>query len=241
MLGIANSKSRFKVIKACDPELVEAIRQATCMRFRLNSDQEFVLNEVTKWFVPKHDEPSQHSKGPRDSLTESQKENNDDFDIIGMEDAISDDERDTKAIKALEMAKKQSDANIVLVHGAFGCGKSYLLVSIIRFISTLLDQIEETDSKILVCALTNVAVDRILLTLKDQGFTDFARVGSLKKIDKQLLPFTHTSSSNKKKADTDALKELKNMMKEIEATCGPGGRMTQAQFEEAKSIQDCID
>jgi hypothetical protein len=23
------------------------------MRFRLNSDQEFVLNEVTKWFVPK--------------------------------------------------------------------------------------------------------------------------------------------------------------------------------------------
>ena len=38
MLGIANSKSRFKVIKQCEPQLVEAIRQATCMRFRLNSD-----------------------------------------------------------------------------------------------------------------------------------------------------------------------------------------------------------
>ena len=53
MLGIANSKSRFKIIKTCDPELVEAIRQATCMHFRLNNDQEFVLNEVTKWFLPK--------------------------------------------------------------------------------------------------------------------------------------------------------------------------------------------
>ena len=53
MLGIANSKSKFKVIKVCDNELVEAIRQATCMHFKLNSDQEFVLNEVTKWFLPK--------------------------------------------------------------------------------------------------------------------------------------------------------------------------------------------
>ena len=62
-----------------------------------------------------------------------------------------------------------------------------------------------------------MAVDRILLTLKEQGFTDFARVGSIKKIDKSLLPYTHTSTSNKKKADKDALKELKNMLKEVEA------------------------
>ena len=114
------------------------------------------------------------------------------------------------------MAAKQADANVVLVHGAFGCGKSYLLVAIIRYISTLLDQIGETETKILVCALTNVAVDRILLTLKEQGFTDFVRVGSLKKIHKQLLPFTHTSTSNKKKADKDALRELTAMLKELE-------------------------
>ena len=83
-----------------------------------------------------------------------------------MADAISDDE-DAKAVKVLEMAAKQADANVVLVHGAFGCGKSYLLVAIIRFIATLLDQVEDTDTKIVVCALTNVAVDRILLTLKE--------------------------------------------------------------------------
>lgn len=139
------------------------------------------------------------------------------------------------------MKAKQADANVILVHGAFGCGKSYLLVSIIRYIATLLDQMGESETKILVCALTNVAVDRILLTLKEQNFTDFARVGSLKKIDRRLLPFTHTSSSNKKKADKDALKELKSMLAEIEAQCGPNGQMLKSQFEEAGAIQDCID
>ena len=139
-----------------------------------------MLNEVTKWFLPK-------DKKDKDSEEEKvEKGQKDDFDmLVGMEDALSEDEaKDTKAVKALEMAAKQADANVVLVHGAFGCGKSYLLVSIIRFIATLLDQIEEKDTRILVCALTNVAVDRILLSLKDQGFKDFARVGSLKKIHK---------------------------------------------------------
>ena len=51
MLAIANSKSRFKTIRKCDPELTEAIRQAVCCSFKLNADQEFVLNEVTRWFL----------------------------------------------------------------------------------------------------------------------------------------------------------------------------------------------
>ena len=121
------------------------------------------------------------------------------------------------------MAAKQADANVVLVHGAFGCGKSYLLVAIIRYISTLLDQIGETETKILVCALTNVAVDRILLTLREQGYTNFCRVGSIKKIHKKLLPFTHTASSNKKAADKDALRELRDMLKDLECKSGPRG------------------
>jgi hypothetical protein len=53
----------------------------------------------------------------------------------------------------------------------------------------------ETETKILVCALTNVAVDRILLMLKDSGYTEFARVGSLKKIHKSLLTFSHHSGN----------------------------------------------
>ena len=118
------------------------------------------------------------------------------------------------------------DSNVLLVHGAFGCGKSYLLVAIIRFISTLLDQCGEHETKILVCALTNVAVDRILLMLKDQGFTDFARVGSLRKISKDLLPFSHHSANQKKKSDVEALKDLNAMLEELRANKGPHGNFT---------------
>lgn len=90
MLGIANSKSKFKVIRECDPEIVEGIRQATCMRFKLNSDQEFVLNEVTKWFLPKnkllYGNESQESN---DENKGTQNQNGDEFDILGIEDALS--------------------------------------------------------------------------------------------------------------------------------------------------------
>ena len=90
-------------------------------------------------------------------------------------------------------------------------------MAIIRFISQLLDHAGDTETKILVCALTNVAVDRILLTLKDQGFDDFGRVGSLKKINKQLIGNTFSSSANKKAPDKEALKDLEAMKAEIEA------------------------
>ena len=66
------------------------------MHFRLNSDQEFVLNEVTKWFLPKKKKKGDESK---ESQSDEPKEQNDDFDIIGMEDAISEDDKDTKHIK----------------------------------------------------------------------------------------------------------------------------------------------
>jgi hypothetical protein len=108
MLSIENTKAKFKVLHKCDPLLVEAVRQATCMQFRLNRDQECVLNEVTKWFL----------KRP----TTAQKEQIDD--ITGV---ITSDQQ------------PPDDKNVILVHGAFGCGKSYLLVAIIRFIATLLE------------------------------------------------------------------------------------------------------
>lgn len=42
--------------------------------------------------------------------------------------------------------------------------------------------------RILVAAHTNVAVDRALLGLLEEGFTDIVRVGSLQRIAKQILP-----------------------------------------------------
>ena len=202
ILNVANSKSKFKIIKECDPEIVEQARKEICSAFKLNIDQEIVLNEVTRWFKPKEiKKDSQKSKD--ESL------------IDGLSDMSQDEEKDKSNVDFNEF--HHHNTNIILVHGAFGCGKSYLLVSIIRFICHLLDQVDDKETKILVCALTNVAVDRILLMLKEQGFEDFGRVGSIKKIHKSLLKYTFSSSGNKKNQDNETVKELEKMKAEIES------------------------
>ena len=66
ILNIANSKSKFKIIKECDPEMVEQARVEICSAFKLNIDQEVVLNEVTRWFKPKAIASSQKSKSSQD-------------------------------------------------------------------------------------------------------------------------------------------------------------------------------
>ena len=64
ILNIANSKSKFKIIKECDPTVVEQARIEICQAFKLNIDQEIVLNEVSKWFlpVPEHAEVEEQAK-----------------------------------------------------------------------------------------------------------------------------------------------------------------------------------
>ena len=59
ILNISNSKSKFKIIRECDPDLVEQIRVMTCKHFKLNIDQEIVLNEVTGWFLPSKDKSAE--------------------------------------------------------------------------------------------------------------------------------------------------------------------------------------
>jgi len=146
-----------------------------------------VLNEVTSWFLPQKEmEDKNFATVEIDGLSNSS----------NYEDKLN------------EATKESHNTNIILVHGAFGCGKSYLLVAIIRFICHILDNQGDDSTKILVCALTNVAVDRILLMLLEQGFENFGRVGSLKKINKSLIKFTFSSSNNKKASEKEALKDL---------------------------------
>ena len=63
---------------------------------------------------------------------------------------------------------------ICLIHGPFGSGKSTLLVAMLTFFA---DQLSTrapgrpTSNRVLVAAHTNVAVDRVLNGLLDQGFT----------------------------------------------------------------------
>ena len=51
--------------------------------------------------------------------------------------------------------------------------------------------------------------------LREQGFEDFGRVGSIKKIHKALIPFTFSSSNNKKAGDKEAIKHLEGLKEEI--------------------------
>lgn len=76
--------------------------------------------------------------------------------------------------------------------------------------------------------------------LKNSEFDDFARVGSLKKINKHLLRYTHHSASNKKQADKEALKELEAMREELLASVGIHGRMTANHYEELQNIEMSI-
>ncbi|KND01510.1 hypothetical protein, variant [Spizellomyces punctatus DAOM BR117] len=97
---------------------------------------------------------------------------------------------------------------ITLVHGVFGSGKSFLISVLIIFLHRILelDLIVSKDTfKVTIASMTNVAVDRILLGLLNLGFTEFVRVGSLKKIAKLLLPFT---AQSKQEDDAKELREL---------------------------------
>ncbi|XP_070613974.1 5'-3' DNA helicase ZGRF1 [Erythrolamprus reginae] len=106
---------------------------------------------------------------------------------------------------------------ITIIHGVFGSGKSLLLAIVILFLTQIFEIHEAANSKrsvpwkILVSSSTNVAVDRILLSLLDIGFEDFIRVGSIRKIAKPILPYSLHADSG---SENEQLKELLALMKE---------------------------
>ncbi|XP_032110600.1 protein ZGRF1 isoform X2 [Sapajus apella] len=106
---------------------------------------------------------------------------------------------------------------IMIIHGVFGAGKSYLLAVVILFFVQLFEKSEAPNTgnarpwKLLISSSTNVAVDRVLLGLLSLGFENFVRVGSVRKIAKPILPYSlHAGSEN----ESEQLKELHALMKE---------------------------
>lgn len=94
--------------------------------------------------------------------------------------------------------------DIILIHGVFGSGKSYLL-SILCVLITKLSKIAELKVKTMISSNTNVAVDRILVQLMSIDESEgpkpiITRVGCLDKVDKALLiggNFVHATESKK--------------------------------------------
>mmetsp|Transcript_28612 Transcript_28612/g.101363 ORF Transcript_28612/g.101363 Transcript_28612/m.101363 type:complete len:490 (+) Transcript_28612:929-2398(+) len=94
---------------------------------------------------------------------------------------------------AAATARPPSRGDVELVHGVFGAGKSHTLARIIQFVDAVRTA-EKTatgrrsDLRILLTAATNVAVDRVLLTLLESGVAPrkVLRVGSIKAVDARL-------------------------------------------------------
>ena len=99
------------------------------------------------------------------------------------------------------LTSSSSCDNIILVHGCFGTGKSYMMVALIHFIIKVIEM-EETISKkncdirLLIACSTNVAVDRVLKTLLETGYTDFDRVGVNQNVEKSLRKYVQKSSTS---------------------------------------------
>lgn len=117
-------------------------------------------------------------------------------------------------------------SNVCLVHGPFGTGKSTLIVQAIIAVSKMLESQGNKNTRILVAAHTNTAVDRVLEGLLQCGFTDFLRVGSLRKMSKTILKYSlHVTEKGTSKNETIA--ELKSMLSD-------------ASVQEARILRDEI-
>lgn len=111
---------------------------------------------------------------------------------------------------ALASATSLSQLPIRLVHGPFGSGKTHTIAA---FIIKASEMLKSSNGRIMISAHTNVAVDRVLQKLLELGFTDFVRVGSVRKIDPTILPYSVHAKTGRMDGDSQ-VKELEAMLKE---------------------------
>ena len=212
---------------------VEGLANDCIARFNLNQDQISVLKSVASWFL---DESLDHNLDRVANETNSWNHECTDFENPYSIDEIdkimmSDDNKGSEIRQTINKTTNiassrislsgRSSAPIVLVHGVFGAGKSFLVVVLIIFVreyivprfkekilgrrassssgmtSNCLSSIP--DIRIMIAAATNVAVDGLLQGLLKRGFTDFSRVGRRDRIAPEIRKYEHkgTGSINK--------------------------------------------
>ena len=105
----------------------------------------------------------------------------------------------------------------LLVRGVFGSGKSKTLAALLSFLSAAMEESEAAGGprqRVLVCSATNVAVDRVLTGLIDVvDSADVARVGSLRRISRNLLQYALPSSTDSR-ALAAAASDLRALLSE---------------------------
>ncbi|KAJ2909700.1 hypothetical protein GGI21_001615 [Coemansia aciculifera] len=100
--------------------------------------------------------------------------------------------------------------------GSYDAGSNNSLDSGVDPEYLLSDRVPEKGSKprmrVLVSSMTNFAVDNMLCALLKQGYDQFLRVGNLKRISKQILPYVCRGSSGA----TDDIRDLESMLEETQ-------------------------
>ncbi|KAI3639495.1 hypothetical protein MIR68_002510 [Amoeboaphelidium protococcarum] len=130
---------------------------------------------------------------------------------------LNDDQKDVSVAftKNLILSSEDGHYPITLCHGVFGAGKSYLLAVLIMFLHEFVELIglDSKDFKVLLSSNTNVAVDRVLVVLRELGFEGFTRIGPINKIDKRILQYRLQQKARDDANDqNDEVKVLAAMM-----------------------------
>ena len=135
--------------------------------------------------------------------------------VLGMFEAEDDDGVRSAALPG----RAATGCSLVLVHGVFGSGKSFTLSVLIMFLVELFEAAQVSRKlRILISAATNVAVDRVLVTLLELGFESFSRVGSVRKIAKPILPHVYRLKAGASaRSDAEYEADLKYMLKTAES------------------------
>ncbi|KAJ2819002.1 hypothetical protein GGI24_004925, partial [Coemansia furcata] len=148
---------------------------------------------------------------------------------------------------------------VTIVHGPFGTGKSFLVSTIVICLDAIADEFPEVFGnpgdgssasldppanketnprlRVLVSSMTNFAVDNMLCALLKQGYDQFLRVGNLKRISKQILPYVCRSSSGA----SDDIRDLEAMLEETSSEVEQEAINAAIQRLRHQRVQDALE
>lgn len=211
-------------VRTCAP--VSQLLDAAVKEFALNVEQADVLRRVTQWF----DSSVEPTSPP---LVDGAREEN-----LGTR-SITNGHR-------IDGSPGRSCVPVVLVHGAFGAGKSHLLAATLWMMRRLLtpqDSFQQDgqqksrrnafgvrqkrcSGQVLLASLTNVAVDNVLQVLIDHGEGDaLLRIGSARRISHRVL--CHSTHGRLAKTEEESIRA------ELRAALGRAPRSERAAIAAA--------
>jgi hypothetical protein len=175
---------------SCSRQRLDEITEEIRSEFTLNHDQGDVLTLVQGWFTAADDEGRSNSQVVADEKAAA----------ATKKGHLCPPLSTASSSPNFDSDRRRHSRDVILVHGCFGTGKSFMTVALLHFILRIIKEEEKTSGRscglrVLVASATNVAVDRVLKTLHETGYVDFQRVGVTTKVHKDLRRFLTKNAS----------------------------------------------